>query len=84
MDMDYDLHLHFARIARPKISSSYLADSRVHPEAKSSTRTFEGIDAVAVTARQHAAGLGWRGKVAVLIHRLYGLRTKLIYRVIKS
>lgn len=83
MDMDYDLHLHFARIARPKVSSFYLADSRVHAEAKSSTRTFEGIDAVLMTARQHAAGLGWRGQVAVLIHRLYGLRTKLIYRVIK-
>jgi hypothetical protein len=76
MDMDYDLHLHFARIARPKVSSAYLADSRVHPEAKSSTRTFEGIDAVAMTARQHAVGLGWRGQVAVLMHRLYGLRTK--------
>jgi glycosyltransferase involved in cell wall biosynthesis len=83
MDMDYDLHLHFARLAQPKISNSYLADSRVHPEAKSSTRTFEGIDAVAVTARQHSAGLGWRGKVAVLLHRLYGLRTKIIYRIIK-
>lgn len=84
MDMDYDLHLRFARIARPKILTAYLADSRVHPEAKSSTRTFEGIDAVALTARQHAVGLGWRGRVAVLVHRLYGLRTKLIYRIIKS
>lgn len=83
MDMDYDLHLHFARIAMPKVSKTYLADSRVHPDAKSSTRTFEGIDAVAVTARQHAVGLGWRGQVAVLLHRLYGLRTKLIYRIIK-
>jgi glycosyltransferase involved in cell wall biosynthesis len=83
MDMDYDLFLHFARFARPEISISYLADSRVHPEAKSSTRTFEGIDAVAITARQHAVGLGWRGKTAVLVHRLYGLRTKIIYRVLK-
>jgi len=84
MDMDYDLFLHFARITRPQISRSYLADSRVHPEAKSSTRTFEGIDAVAVTASQHAVGLGWRGKIAVLMHRFYGLRTKLIYRIIKG
>jgi glycosyltransferase involved in cell wall biosynthesis len=83
MDMDYDLFLHFARIAEPRVSATYLADSRVHPEAKSSTRTFEGIDAVAVTARQHATGLGWKGHLAVLVHRLYGLRTKLIYRVIK-
>jgi len=38
---------------------------------------------VALTARQHAAGLGWRGKAAVLLHRLYDLRTKLIYSIIK-
>ena len=84
MDMDYDLFLHFARIARPKVVTTYLADSRVHPDAKSSTRTFEGIDAVAVTARQHAAGLGIRGKLAVMIHRIYGMRTKIVYRIIKS
>jgi glycosyltransferase involved in cell wall biosynthesis len=84
MDMDYDLFLHFARVAPPRISRSYLADSRVHPAAKSSTRTFEGIDAVGLTAHQHAAGLGWRGKAAVALHRLYGLRTKLIYKVLKG
>jgi glycosyltransferase involved in cell wall biosynthesis len=83
MDMDYDLFLHFARTTAPKISPSYFADSRVHPEAKSSTRTFDGINAVAVTARQHAAGLGVRGKLAVLIHRMYGVRTKLIYGLLK-
>jgi glycosyltransferase involved in cell wall biosynthesis len=83
MDMDYDLFLHFARITVPKISPSYFADSRVHPKAKSSTRTFDGINAVAVTARQHAAGLGIRGKLAVLIHRMYGVRTKLIYGLLK-
>jgi hypothetical protein len=81
--MDYDLFLHFARITRPRIVTAYLADSRVHPDAKSSTRTFEGIDAVVVTARQHAVGLGLRGKLAVLIHRIYGMRTKFIYRIIK-
>jgi glycosyltransferase involved in cell wall biosynthesis len=84
MDMDYDLHLYFARIAAPKVLDSYLADSRVHPEAKSSTRTFEGIDAVLMTARQHAADLGWRGRAAVLMHRLNGMRTKVIYRMIKG
>jgi hypothetical protein len=83
MDMDYDLFLHFARITPPKISTSYMADSRVHPEAKSSTRTREGIDAVEVTARQHAAGLGIRGTFAVLLHRIYGFRTKLIYSFLK-
>lgn len=83
MDMDYDLFLNFAKITAPKISTAYLADSRVHPEAKSSTRTFEGIDAVEVTARQHAAGLGIRGKLALMLHRIYGLRTKLIYSLLK-
>jgi glycosyltransferase involved in cell wall biosynthesis len=83
MDMDYDLFLHFARTTAPKISTTYFADSRVHPEAKSSTRTFDGINAVAVTARQHAAVLGIRGKLAILLHRIYGFRTKLIYSLLK-
>jgi glycosyltransferase involved in cell wall biosynthesis len=83
MDMDYDLFLHFARITAPQITTAYLADSRVHPEAKSSTRTFDGINAVAVTAAQHAAGLGLRGKLALLLHRIYGLRTKIIYGLLK-
>ena len=83
MDMDYDLFLHFARITAPRISTSYLADTRVHPEAKSSTRTREGIDAVAITARQHAVGLGIRGKLAVMLHMVNGYRTKLIYSFLK-
>jgi glycosyltransferase involved in cell wall biosynthesis len=83
MDMDYDLFLHFARITVPKISKTYFADSRVHPEAKSSTRTFDGISDVAVTAQQHAADLGIRGKMSVLLHKIYGFRTKLIYGLLK-
>jgi glycosyltransferase involved in cell wall biosynthesis len=83
MDMDYDLFLHFARITAPNISKTYFADSRVHPEAKSSTRTFDGINAVEVTARQHAAGLGIRGTFSILLHRMFGLRTKLIYSLLK-
>jgi glycosyltransferase involved in cell wall biosynthesis len=83
MDMDYDLFLHFARITAPKISKTYFADSRVHPEAKSSTRTFDGISDVAVTAQQHAADLGIRGKMSVLLHKIYGFRTKLIYGLLK-
>jgi hypothetical protein len=83
MDMDYDLFLHFAMVVEPMVSCSYMADSRVHPDAKSSTRTFEGIDAVALTARQHAVGLGLRGKLAILLHTVYDLRTKLVYKLIK-
>jgi glycosyltransferase involved in cell wall biosynthesis len=83
LDMDYDLFLHFARIAAPKISKTYFADSRVHPDAKSSTRTSESINAAAATAAIHACGLGIRGKCAVLFHKIYGLRTKIIYSVLK-
>ncbi|MFZ4857325.1 MAG: glycosyltransferase [Desulfuromonadaceae bacterium] len=83
LDMDYDLFLKCALVARPEVLTAYLADFRVHRDAKSSTRTFEAMDEAFATARQYAAGLGWRGKVALLLHRIYALRTKLIYRVIK-
>lgn len=83
MDMDYDLFLRFARIAQPRVLTTYLADSRVHPAAKSSTRTFEGIDAVARTARQHATGLGLQGKLALLLHSIFNKRTKFIYWFLK-
>jgi len=83
MDMDYDLFLHFAKITPPKISATVFADYRVHSEAKSSTRAIESINAAASTARKHASGLGIRGGIALLLHQLYGLRTKLIYRVLK-
>lgn len=83
MDMDYDLFLRFARIVQPHVITSYLADSRVHPAAKSSIRTIEGIDAAYKTARQHARGLGLAGKLALLLHLIFTLRTKLVYRLIK-
>ena len=83
LDMDYDLFLKFAKIAPPAILTTYLADFRVHQDAKSSTRTFEAMDEAFATARQHAAGLGWRGTLSILLHRIYALRTKMIYRLIK-
>ena len=83
LDMDYDLFIKYARIAQPQVLPSYLADFRVHREAKSSTRTFEAMDEAFATARQYAAELGWRGKLAIILHRIYALRTRLIYRVIK-
>lgn len=83
LDMDYDLFLKYALVAEPQVLSSYLADFRVHPEAKSSTRTFEAMDEAYATARHYASQLGWRGKLAIILHRVYALRTKLIYRVIK-
>ena len=81
--MDYDLFLRFARIADPSVLTNYLADFRVHREAKSSTRTSEHLEEAFSTVREHAADLGWRGSLSVLLHRIYGARTKMIYRLIK-
>jgi glycosyltransferase involved in cell wall biosynthesis len=83
LDMDYDLFLRCALVTPPEVLSAYLADFRVHLEAKSSVRTFEAMDEAFRTAQQFAAGLGWRGKLAILLHRVYGMRTRLIYRLIK-
>lgn len=83
LDMDYDLFLKFARIVPPQVLLCYLADFRVHLNAKSSLQTFRVMDDAFLTAQQHAAGLGWRGKASLLLHRVYGLRTRIIYRLIK-
>lgn len=83
LDMDYDLWFRFGRIAQPMVITDYLADFRVHPDAKSSQRTFEALDAAFETAREYAADMGIRGSVAILIHRLFRLRTKLVYRWLK-
>lgn len=83
LDMDYDLWLRFARVAEPAVLPVDLSDFRVHGEAKGSQRTGAQLDAALQTAREHAARLGWRGSLAILIHRLLSWRTRLIYRVIK-
>jgi len=83
LDMDYDLFLKFARITSPVVLPATLADFRVHKGAKSSVQTFEVMDDALRTARQHARGLGLRGRIAMVLHRLYGLRTRVIYRLIK-
>jgi glycosyltransferase involved in cell wall biosynthesis len=83
LDMDYDLFLKFAKVTPPRVLRSYLADFRVHRDAKSSLRTFAVMDDAFLTAKQHAVGLGWRGKFSLLLHRLYGLRTRMVYRLIK-
>ncbi|MEJ2472069.1 MAG: glycosyltransferase, partial [Desulfuromonadales bacterium] len=83
LDMDYDLFLKFARITPPVVLPATLADFRVHKGAKSSVRTFAVMDEALETARQHARDLGWRGRLALFLHRLYGLRTRAIYRLIK-
>ncbi len=81
--MDYDLFLRFARIARPLELDSYLADFRVHRDAKSSRRVAAHMDEAFRVVCEHAAGLGWRGKLCLVLHRVYAARTKLIYRLVK-
>lgn len=81
--MDYDLFLRFARLAGPAVVPAYLADFRVHRDAKSSRRVAEHLDEALTTVRAHAADLGWRGRLSLLLHRIYGVRTRLIYRIIK-
>lgn len=83
LDMDYDLWLRFARIARPAVLADELADFRVHGEAKGSRQSGEQLDSALATARQHAAGLGVPGQAALLLHRLLSWRTRLLYRWLK-
>lgn len=83
LDLDYDLFLRFAQIVPPDVLTDYLADFRVHRQAKSTLRTFEAMDEAFLTAKRFAAGLGWRGRLSIVLHRVYGWRTRLIYRLIK-
>lgn len=81
--MDYDLFLRFARIAEPVVLTVYLADFRVHRQAKSTLRVAEHFAESLLTAREHAAGLGWHGRLSLLLHRIYMLRTRLVYLLTK-
>lgn len=81
--MDYDLFLRFATVAQPVVVRRYLADFRVHAGAKSSLRIDEHMAEALATVREHAAGLGWRGRLAVSLHKIYAARTKAIYRLTK-
>lgn len=79
LDMDYDLWLRFTRVADPLVMQEVLADFRIHGQAKGSRHAGAQLDAALATARRHAAGLGCKGTIALLLHRLFGLRTRLIY-----
>lgn len=83
LDMDYDLWLRFARVADPLVLHEYLADFRVHGQAKGSRQTGAQLDAALVTAREHAADLGLKGKLALLVAYLFSWRTRLAYRWLK-
>jgi hypothetical protein len=81
--MDYDLFIRFAKIAEPTVCKQYLADFRVHRHAKSSIRIDEHLEEAFLTACRHATEYGWRGQSSLLLHRIYALRTRMIYRLTK-
>ncbi|MBW2408325.1 MAG: glycosyltransferase [Deltaproteobacteria bacterium] len=83
LDMDYDLWLRFAQVSEPLVIEEILADFRVHDAAKGSCQTGRQLDGAFATARKHATGLGWRGRIALLLHRILGWRTRLLYRWMK-
>ena len=83
LEMDYDLWMRFAKVADPLVLKEELADFRVHGEAKGSRQTGSQLDAAFETARKYAADLGWQGGVALVVHRLFGWRTRMLYRWLK-
>jgi len=83
LDMDYDLWLRFSQVSEPLVLKESLADFRVHSEAKGSRQTGNQLDAAFATARKHAADMGWKGRAALMVHRLLSLRTRVIYRWMK-
>ena len=83
LDMDYDLWLRFAGVADPELLGDELADFRVHGAAKGSVQAGEQLAAAFETARAHSGSLGWRGRGALLLHRLLSLRTRLLYLLLK-
>ncbi|MCG5053895.1 MAG: glycosyltransferase [Myxococcales bacterium] len=83
LDMDYDLWLRFSSVTKPKVIKEYLADFRVHVAAKGTVDASRQLDAAFQTAKMHARGLGRRGSIALVIHRLLSKRTELAYRYIK-
>jgi len=83
LDMDYDLWLRYAKVSDPLVLKDILADFRIHGKAKGSLQTDDQLNAALATAQKHAAGLGWQGRTAVMVHRLLGWRTRLLYRWLK-
>jgi len=83
LDMDYDLWLRFAQVSKPLVLKDILADFRIHGNAKGSRQFRNQLEAAFMTARKHAAGLGWRGKAALVLHRFLGWRTWLFYLWLK-
>jgi glycosyltransferase involved in cell wall biosynthesis len=83
LDLDYDLFLRFALVCKPEVFSGYLGDYRVHSSSKGSRQSSDHLYAAIETAREYSATLGIRGKLAFLLHRIFSMRTRLIYKLIK-
>jgi hypothetical protein len=83
LDLDYDLFLRFELICKPGVLTDYLGDYRVHGNSKGSSQTSDHLNAAIMTAREHSAKFGIRGKFAFLLHRAFSLRPRLIYKLIK-
>ena len=83
LDMDYDLWLRFAKVASPLVLYDEMADFRVHGQAKGSRQSMAQLDGALATAREHAADLALGGGLALLVHRLFSWRTRLLYRWLK-
>lgn len=81
--MDYDLFLRFAKISDPVTLKSYLADFRIHRQAKSSLKVKEHLQEAYSIVRIHARGTGWRGRLALVLHQVYAVRTRIIYWLTK-
>jgi len=81
--MDYDLFLRFAKSGAPSVLTAFLADFRVHRDAKGSRRATDHLKEAYWTASEHAVDCGWHGRLSLLLHRIYGVRTRIIYRLIK-
>jgi len=83
LEMDYDLWLRFAGVAETLVLHDILADFRVHVEAKGSRQTENQLSAAFETARKYGAGLGWKGRAALVVHRMLSWRTRMLYRWLK-
>jgi len=83
LDMDYDLWLRFAKVAKPLVLSEELADMRIHAEAKGSMQTRKQLADAYMTAKHHAGDYGLQGQMMLFLHRLLSLRTLTYYLLMK-
>jgi len=83
LDMDYDLWLRFARVAIPIILPDFLADMRIHADAKGSVQIREQLSDAYATAKCYAGDYGFKGRLMLLLNRLLAFRTLSYYLLMK-